>query len=132
NGLLPLVAPSRRLLNLLSEVGVDGASNQLRARGSLGGGSLVERRGLLLVEIDLGAAVHGVQAYITGRRGRNRGVSGLLAKLWHVSLRVQAKEIRPPLPAGPFLVVGLARSGHAPARLLAARGVDVLAVESGQ
>lgn len=43
---------------------------------------------------------------------------------------VPAKEIRPPLPAGPFLVVGLARSGQAAARLLAARGETVRAVDS--
>src|SRR3954451_13179448 len=42
-----------------------------------------------------------------------------------------AKEIRPPLPQGPFLVVGLARSGQAAARLLAARGETVRAVDSG-
>jgi UDP-N-acetylmuramoylalanine--D-glutamate ligase len=41
------------------------------------------------------------------------------------------KEIRPPLPEGPFLVVGLARSGQAAARLLAARGETVRAVDSG-
>ena len=40
------------------------------------------------------------------------------------------KEIRPPLPRGPFLVVGLARSGQAAARLLAARGETVRAVDS--
>ncbi len=39
---------------------------------------------------------------------------------------------RPPLPAGPFLVVGLARSGSAAARLLAARGERVTGVDSGQ
>jgi UDP-N-acetylmuramoylalanine--D-glutamate ligase len=48
-----------------------------------------------------------------------------------VSLRVSAKEIRPPLPQGPFLVVGLARSGQAAARMLAARGETVRAVDSG-
>ena len=48
-----------------------------------------------------------------------------------MSLRVQAKEIRPPLPRGPFLVVGLARSGQAAAQLLAARGEAVRAVDSG-
>src|SRR4051812_46386074 len=58
-------------------------------------------------------------------------VSGALAKLWHVSIRVQAKQIRPPLPEGPFLIVGLARSGQAVARLLAARGETVRAVDSG-
>jgi UDP-N-acetylmuramoylalanine--D-glutamate ligase len=42
-----------------------------------------------------------------------------------------AKELRPPLPSGPFLVVGLARSGVAAARLLAARGGDVVGVDSG-
>jgi UDP-N-acetylmuramoylalanine--D-glutamate ligase len=38
---------------------------------------------------------------------------------------------RPPLPKGPFLVVGLARSGSAAARLLAARGEQVRGVDSG-
>ncbi|HVQ59294.1 MAG TPA: UDP-N-acetylmuramoyl-L-alanine--D-glutamate ligase [Solirubrobacterales bacterium] len=42
-----------------------------------------------------------------------------------------AKEIRPPLPPGPFLVVGLARSGQAAARMLAGRGETVRAVDSG-
>jgi UDP-N-acetylmuramoylalanine--D-glutamate ligase len=41
------------------------------------------------------------------------------------------KEIRPPLPQGPFLVVGLARSGRAVARMLAARGEVVRGVDSG-
>ncbi len=41
------------------------------------------------------------------------------------------KEIRPPLPSGPCLVVGLARSGQAVARLLASRGGEVVAVDSG-
>jgi UDP-N-acetylmuramoylalanine--D-glutamate ligase len=48
-----------------------------------------------------------------------------------VSLRVQAKEVRPPLPKGPFLIVGLARSGQAAARLLAGRGETVRAVDTG-
>lgn len=38
---------------------------------------------------------------------------------------------RPPLPPGPFLVVGLARSGQAAARMLAARDERVLGVDSG-
>jgi UDP-N-acetylmuramoylalanine--D-glutamate ligase len=42
-----------------------------------------------------------------------------------------AKEVRPPLPPGPFLVVGLARSGQAAARMLAARGERVRAVDAG-
>jgi UDP-N-acetylmuramoylalanine--D-glutamate ligase len=42
-----------------------------------------------------------------------------------------AKGTRPPLPKGPFLIVGLARSGQAAARLLAARGERVRAVDSG-
>jgi UDP-N-acetylmuramoylalanine--D-glutamate ligase len=41
------------------------------------------------------------------------------------------RKPRPPLPAGPFLVVGLARSGCAAARLLAGRGEDVRGVDSG-
>jgi UDP-N-acetylmuramoylalanine--D-glutamate ligase len=38
---------------------------------------------------------------------------------------------RPPLPPGPWLVVGLARSGVAAARALVARGEQVVAVDSG-
>jgi UDP-N-acetylmuramoylalanine--D-glutamate ligase len=38
---------------------------------------------------------------------------------------------RPPLPQGPWLVVGLARSGVAAARALAARGERVVAVDAG-
>jgi UDP-N-acetylmuramoylalanine--D-glutamate ligase len=41
------------------------------------------------------------------------------------------RKPRPPLTAGPFLVVGLARSGVAAARLLASRGEDVRGVDSG-
>jgi len=41
------------------------------------------------------------------------------------------RQTRPPLPPGPFLVVGLARSGQAAARLLAARGEQVIAVDAG-
>jgi UDP-N-acetylmuramoylalanine--D-glutamate ligase len=41
------------------------------------------------------------------------------------------RKPRPPLPEGPFLVVGLARSGQAVARMLAARGEDVRGVDSG-
>jgi UDP-N-acetylmuramoylalanine--D-glutamate ligase len=39
---------------------------------------------------------------------------------------------RPPLPSGPFLVVGLARSGQAAARMLASRDERVLGVDSGR
>ncbi|HZG47957.1 MAG TPA: UDP-N-acetylmuramoyl-L-alanine--D-glutamate ligase [Thermoleophilaceae bacterium] len=39
--------------------------------------------------------------------------------------------MRPPLPAGPYLVVGLARSGLAAARMLREHG-EVLAVDSGR
>src|SRR4051794_9203171 len=38
---------------------------------------------------------------------------------------------RPPLPPGPWLVVGLARSGIAAGRALAARGEEVLGVDAG-
>ncbi len=38
---------------------------------------------------------------------------------------------RPPLPAGPYLVVGLARSGLAAALLLAARGESVVGLDTG-
>ena len=39
---------------------------------------------------------------------------------------------RPPLPPSPYLVVGLARSGQAAARLLAARGERVIGVDTGR
>ncbi len=41
------------------------------------------------------------------------------------------RKPRPELPEGPFLVVGLARSGQAVARLLAGRGEVVTGVDSG-
>ena len=41
------------------------------------------------------------------------------------------RKPRPALPEGPFLVVGLARSGQAVARMLVARGASVLGVDSG-
>ncbi len=41
------------------------------------------------------------------------------------------RKPRPELPEGPFLVVGLARSGQAVAKLLAGRGEEVLGVDSG-
>jgi UDP-N-acetylmuramoylalanine--D-glutamate ligase len=44
---------------------------------------------------------------------------------------VHTSRQRPPLPSGPFLVVGLARSGSAIARLLAARGMEVVGVDAG-
>ena len=37
---------------------------------------------------------------------------------------------RPPLPPGPFLIVGLARSGRAAAALLTARGQEAIALDS--
>jgi UDP-N-acetylmuramoylalanine--D-glutamate ligase len=42
------------------------------------------------------------------------------------------RKPRPPLPEGPFLVVGLARSGSAAARLLAGRGEEVRGVDSAR
>jgi UDP-N-acetylmuramoylalanine--D-glutamate ligase len=41
------------------------------------------------------------------------------------------RKSRPDLPLGPFLVVGLARSGQAVARLLAGQGAEVVGVDSG-
>jgi UDP-N-acetylmuramoylalanine--D-glutamate ligase len=41
------------------------------------------------------------------------------------------RKPRPPLPVGPFLVVGLARSGCAAARFLVERGAEVAGVDSG-
>jgi UDP-N-acetylmuramoylalanine--D-glutamate ligase len=39
---------------------------------------------------------------------------------------------RPPLPTGPYLVVGLARSGAAVARALAVRGLEVAGCDAGE
>jgi UDP-N-acetylmuramoylalanine--D-glutamate ligase len=50
--------------------------------------------------------------------GEDRGMKGTSTKP------------RPPLPAGPYLVVGLARSGQAAARALAARGERVTGVDA--
>jgi UDP-N-acetylmuramoylalanine--D-glutamate ligase len=44
---------------------------------------------------------------------------------------VSAFKARPPLPPGPYLVVGLARSGQAVVRLLAARGESVIGIDRG-
>src|SRR5437016_3572969 len=41
------------------------------------------------------------------------------------------RKPRPQLPPGPYLVVGLARSGQAAARLLAERGEDEVGCDSG-
>jgi UDP-N-acetylmuramoylalanine--D-glutamate ligase len=46
-------------------------------------------------------------------------------------VRVERKP-RPPLPEGPFLVVGLARSGAAVARALAQHGGEVIGCDSGR
>ncbi len=40
------------------------------------------------------------------------------------------KRPRPPLPAGPYLVVGLARSGVAAALTLRSRGAEVIGVDA--
>lgn len=45
---------------------------------------------------------------------------------------VHSSRARPPLPPGPFLVVGLARSGVAVARALKGRGEDVFGVDAGR
>ncbi len=45
---------------------------------------------------------------------------------------VRSTKPRPPLPDGPWLVVGLARSGVAAARALKARGEAVFGVDSGE
>jgi UDP-N-acetylmuramoylalanine--D-glutamate ligase len=44
----------------------------------------------------------------------------------------QSQIKRPAIPEGPYLVVGLARSGQSAARLLASRGQTVIGVDSGK
>jgi UDP-N-acetylmuramoylalanine--D-glutamate ligase len=48
-----------------------------------------------------------------------------------VNHEASTTHARPPLPPGPFLVVGLARSGAAAARMLARAGETVIGVDSG-
>ncbi len=43
----------------------------------------------------------------------------------------RSSKPRPPLPEGPFLVVGLARSGQGAVRMLHARGEEVLGTDTG-
>jgi UDP-N-acetylmuramoylalanine--D-glutamate ligase len=52
-------------------------------------------------------------------------------RFWRASLESAGVIARPPLPPGPFLVVGLARSGIAAALTLRARGGEVAGVDSG-
>jgi UDP-N-acetylmuramoylalanine--D-glutamate ligase len=59
------------------------------------------------------------------RRGDLRG-----DRLHALSLE-PAVKLRPSLPEGPFLIVGLARSGVAAALLLRSRGEEVLGVDAG-
>lgn len=47
-------------------------------------------------------------------------------------MKLLSAKPRPSLPQGPFLVVGLARSGQAVARLLAARGERVIGCDAGR
>jgi UDP-N-acetylmuramoylalanine--D-glutamate ligase len=57
-----------------------------------------------------------------------RRVEGSEGEDGHVN---RSARSRPNLPPGPFLVVGLARSGAAIARVLAERGEEVIGVDSG-
>lgn len=61
-------------------------------------------------------------------RGRDHGAGGEAVPVEYV----RSKRSRPPLPAGPWLVVGLARSGKAAALALRARGESVIGVDSGR
>jgi UDP-N-acetylmuramoylalanine--D-glutamate ligase len=56
---------------------------------------------------------------------------GILADSKDRWVNESSSKTRPPLPAGPYLVVGLARSGQAAARALAGRGEEVIGCDSG-
>ena len=58
-----------------------------------------------------------------------QGQCGSTAKL--IGVIEWSPKPRPPLPPGPYLVVGLARSGQAAARLLASRSEEVIGCDSG-
>ena len=62
---------------------------------------------------------------------RCKQVPGLVEKYSKVEY-VHSSKARPPLPEGPFLVVGLARSGVAAASALKAHGQAVFGVDSGE
>ena len=66
-------------------------------------------------------------APVLDRRRRLRGY-----RLHALPERARVSAARPELPGGPYLVVGLARSGQAAARLLAARGEEVVGVDAGE
>jgi UDP-N-acetylmuramoylalanine--D-glutamate ligase len=57
-------------------------------------------------------------------------IRGILADGEDREVTPTSAKPRPPLPAGPYLVVGLARSGQAAARTLAARGERVVGVDA--
>ncbi len=61
-------------------------------------------------------------------QGRKNGVGGEEITVEYV----RSTKGRPPLPEGPFLVVGLARSGVAAARALKAHGQTVFGIDSGE
>lgn len=73
------------------------------------------------------SAGHGCRAGL--RRGAGRGHAPESEQSYVNP--TPALTLRPPLPPGPFLVVGLARSGAAAARLLAERYERVFGVDSG-
>jgi UDP-N-acetylmuramoylalanine--D-glutamate ligase len=80
------------------------------------------------VPTDVGALQPGEQPH---DRAHGRYLGGKPAVYSRARLNASAMPSRPPLPPGPFLVVGLARSGLAAARVLRARGQDVTACDSG-
>lgn len=62
---------------------------------------------------------------------RKWGRGGVIGAPANLGVMAAASPIRPPLPSGPWLVVGLARSGVAAAEALLARGERVYGTDSG-
>ena len=119
-----------------TELLVDHPRRDLRDRGALGGDS-----GVQLQAVPPPGAADGPgppplrddglvgdqdHAPLLDRRRRLRG-----DRLHAVPELDPRLKPRPPLPDGPYLVVGLARSGQAAARMLSARGAEVAGCDSG-